>query len=492
MADRRCRFIACLAHLFALICVAPAIAQEQAAPLRVALTGKFPPFSFYDNSGQLTGFDVDVSRAIATHIGRDVEIITTEWDGILTGLLAGKYDVIVGSMAITPPRQEQVDFSEPYYISGAQLFVQKTRASEVKSIEDLKGQSVGVVLGETYEHYLLEHHPEINVRRYKSSVEIFQEMESGMLDGFVTDRLVGVWQTKSAGKPFAPAGELLYDERMGIPVVKSRPELLAQINDALREMKKSKELETLFDKWFGLGAQAAQDNAGGMSLRVVSTKLGKGFALTLAVAVASILAGFALAVPIGIILNRGPSIASMLVRGAVDFLRGTPVLIQLLFVYFGLPLVFSYGGGLLGYPDAQLHLSPIVSAIVTLSINAAAYMSEVIRSGLMSVDRGQVLAGRALGLSAIQIFGLVVWPQAFRIAMPPLMNSVVALIKDTALISIISVSEVISEAQSIISVTWNPAYYLVVALLFLVTTLPLMKLAGLMERRMKARGFAHD
>jgi len=134
-----------------------------------------------------------------------------------------------------------------------------------------------------------------------------------------------------------------------------------------------------------------------------------------------------------------------------------------------------------------------VSAVVTLSVNAMAYMAEVVRSGLMSVDRGQRLAGRALGLSRFQVFRLVVWPQAFRISLPPFVNSVVALTKDTALISIISVSEVVREAQSIISVTFEPIkYYLFVALMFFAVTFPLMKLAGWLERRVREKGFAVD
>jgi ABC-type amino acid transport system permease subunit len=108
----------------------------------------------------------------------------------------------------------------------------------------------------------------------------------------------------------------------------------------------------------------------------------------------------------------------------------------------------------------------------------------------MSVPDGQSLAARALGLNTFQTFRFVVWPQAFRIALPPLMNSVVALTKDTALISVIAVAEVIREAQSIISVTYDPmTYYFIVAVMFFVVTFPLMKMADRLERRIAARGY---
>ncbi len=456
----------------------PAAADEDGETFTVALTGKYPPFSFYDASGELAGFDVDISREIARRLDRPLEIIPTEWDGILAGLLTGKYDAIIGSMAVTPERAERVHFSMPYYVSGAQLFVHTESADEIKGIEDCAGRGVGVGLGETYEHYLEKYHGEVDVVTYKSTVDIFQDVENKRIVGFVTDKLVGAWQTKKADKPFVAAGDLLYTERMAIPVTKDRTELLRRINAALAEMESDGTRERLFETWFGLAAGAAEAEAEGMPASVIARKLAKGFAVTLTIAVASIGLGFALAIPGGLLLNRGRGPAYVVTRTVVDFIRGTPVLIQLFFVYFG-------------GPQVGLSLSPIASAIVTLSINAAAYMSEVVRSGLMSVDRGQKLAGRALGLSQLEVFVLVVWPQAFRIAMPPLVNSIVALTKDTALVSVISVAEVVRQAQSIISVTFNPIkYYLIVAVMFFVVTWPLMKLAGRLEARIKQKGFA--
>jgi len=131
-------------------------------------------------------------------------------------------------------------------------------------------------------------------------------------------------------------------------------------------------------------------------------------------------------------------------------------------------------------------------AVFTLTVNTSAYMAEVVRSGLMAVGPGQRKAGIALGLTPFQVFRFVVWPQAFRIALPPLMNTVVALIKDTALIAMISVGEVIREAQSIISVTYDPMkYYFIVAAMFFLVTFPLMKLAGKIEKNIRARGFTN-
>ncbi len=450
--------------------------SQNESPLRVALTGKYPPFSFYSADGELAGFDVDVSRAIAQRLDRPLEIIATEWDGILAGLLAGKYDAIIGSMAITAERAKKVSFSRPYYSSGAQIFIHNQQAGVIENIEDLGDKRVGVVLGETYEHYLRTNYPEIRVLTYKSTVDIFQDMHNERLDAFLTDRLVGLYQIRNAGMPFIPAGKLLYTENMGIPVRKQNSALLADINAALLDMRQTGALDQIHKQWFGRG-EAKQAHQVGMNANTIAGKLLKGFAITIGVAFISLTLGLLLAIPAGIVLNSKRTIIQRLVRLIIDFIRGTPVLIQLFFVYFGAP-------------QLGVKLSPVASAVITLTINAGAYLAEVIRSGLMAIDPGQKTAGAALGLGKVQTFRWIVWPQAFRIALPPLVNSAVALLKDTALISVIAVAEVIREAQSIISVTYNPMrFYFIVALMFFVFTYPLMKLAGRIERNIKQKGF---
>ncbi len=442
-----------------------------------ALTGKFPPFSYYDNSGKLAGFDVDVSRAIAKRIGMRSKIIATEWDGILAGLLAKKYDAIIGSMAITPARQKKVNFSIPYYNSGAQLFIHRDNPDKIYSIDECAGKRIAVVLGETYQQFLEKNYPGIEVVTFKSSVEIFEMLEQHRISGFVTDRLVGAWQIKKADRPFVPIGGMLYSEKIGIPVCKNRAMLLKQINQAILELKADGTLKKINDKYFGL-SNPVNTKSGEMTFAIKLGKLLKGFSVTLLIAFSSIIIGFLLAVPAGLLLVHKDGlwlVPSFIVRGVIDLIRGTPVLIQLLFVWLG------------------LGLKPFPAAILTLGVCAMAYMAEAVRSGLISVDPGQNLAARALGLSALDRFRFVIWPQAFRIALPTLMNSVVALIKDTALVSVISIPELIREAQSIISVTFEPQkYYLIAALFFFMVTFPLMKIAGNMEKRIKAKGFDND
>lgn len=463
---------------------------EPDQPLRVALTGKYPPFNFYDGQGNLVGFDVDVAREVADHLGRDIEFVTTQWDGILMGLLGGQYDLIIGSMADNEARRKKVNFSQPYYYSGAQLFVRRADADRFQSIEDMAGRKVAVGVGETFGDFLREKHPQVEVVSYSEGMPmIFQDLEGGRVEGFVSDLLVGLIQIEKNNAAFVPVGDLLYRERMAIPVKKGNDELLEQVNDAIDELKASGRLEQIAVKWLGeQGVKAVQEpeedgvatyEGGQTSMSSAAWRLLRGFGYTLLVGVSSLVFGFILAIPSGAILNLQKGIACRVLRGVVDFLRGTPVLLQLFFVYFGLQ---QWG----------VSLTPLTAAILTLTVNSAAYMAEVVRSGLMSVDHGQKLAGRALGLSRLQVFRHIVWPQAFRIAIPPLMNSVVALIKDTALVGVIAVPEVLQVARNLVSNTFNPIYYVIVAIMFFAVTFPLMKLAGRLERKIREKGFAHD
>jgi His/Glu/Gln/Arg/opine family amino acid ABC transporter permease subunit len=444
-----------------------------------ALTGKFPPFNYYNEGGDLAGFDVDVSREIAKRLKKELRIVTTEWDGIIAGLLAGKYDAIVASMAITPERKQSVNFSEPYYRSGAQMFVHRDNPNHIYSIDECSGLRIAVVLGETYQQFLEKNYPDIEVVTLKSTVSIFEMMEQQRIAGFVTDRLVGLWQIKNAGRSFVPVGEMLYTESIGIPVRKDSNKLLKQINRSISDMKVDGTMDKIYQKYFGtVGVAEGESAVGGMTFSIIANKLLKGFAITLLIAFLAISLGFLFSIPTGLLLvyNSGFwALPSRIIRMFVDFIRGTPVLIQLLFVWLGL--------GLKAFP----------AAIITLGICAMCYMAEAVRAGLISVAPGQALAARALGLSSFDRFRFVIWPQAFRIALPSLMNNVVALIKDTALVSIISIPELIREAQSIISVTFEPhKYYLIAALMFFAVTFPLMKLSGRIERAIQAKGFKHD
>lgn len=222
----------------------------QKGEIRMAMSGQYPPFNFVDASNKLTGFDVEMGSEVAKRIGVEAKPLSTAWDGIIAGLLANKYELICGSMAITDERLKSIDFTDPYYRSGAQLFVKE--GSSVTSVKDLDGKKVGVTLGTTYEKWVRENIANADVRTYKGVPDMILEITTGRIDGFITDKIVGALAIKKNGVPIALAGDLLYEEKMGIALRQNNPELKAAMNAALAEMKKDGTYKAISMKWLGI------------------------------------------------------------------------------------------------------------------------------------------------------------------------------------------------------------------------------------------------
>lgn len=158
----------------------------------------------------------------------------------------------------------------------------------------------------------------------------------------------------------------------------------------------------------------------------------------------------------------------------VDFFRGTPLLAQIYIIYFGLPAI-------LGFP-----LNTWVSGVIALSLNSGAYIAEIFRAGIQSIDKGQIEASRSLGMSYGQAMKLVILPQAFKRIIPPLGNEFIAMLKDSSLVSVISLQELMLTGRTIVGATYRPfEVYITIALIYLIMTFSISRLISYMERRLK-------
>ncbi|MES2071961.1 MAG: cystine ABC transporter substrate-binding protein [Pseudomonadota bacterium] len=219
--------------------------------LKIALEGTYPPFNFKDQkTSQLDGFDVDVAKLLAAKLGVKPEFVTSEWSGILAGLSAGKYDVIVNQVGVTPKRQETFDFSDPYTISAAQLIVRKDETRGFKSLDDLKGKKLGVGQGSNYEEKA-KSVAGIDVKSYPGAPEYLQDLASGRVDAALNDSLMVAYLIKNSSLPIkagAPIGELA---KNGIPFQKGNPKFQAALNEALAAIIKDGSFGKVSAKWFG-------------------------------------------------------------------------------------------------------------------------------------------------------------------------------------------------------------------------------------------------
>jgi polar amino acid transport system substrate-binding protein len=236
------------------LCVADEFDQiNKDGEISFAMSGQYPPFNFVDEKNELTGFDVEICNEIARRIGVRPRPVTMAWDGIIAGLLAGKYSLICGSMAITEARLKAVDFSDPYYRSGAQLFVRK--GSKIASTDQLQGNKIGVTLGTTFETWVRSNLSGVEIRIYKGVPAMILDVANRRLDGFITDRIVGAMAIAEKGAPIQMAGPLLYEEMMGITLAQGNPKLRTAINAALAAMQKDGTYHNISMKWLKIDAR---------------------------------------------------------------------------------------------------------------------------------------------------------------------------------------------------------------------------------------------
>jgi len=215
-----------------------------------AMTGAYPPFNYIDESGDLAGFDIDIANALAGELGVEAVGITVTWDGIITGLNNGRFDSIIGSMAITEERQEQVSFTDPYYYDGAQFFGHED-ATET-SLHDYDSPEVGIVTGTTFHNYLEEEVEGIgNILQFESDVDNMRAVDQGRSDGLVTAVLVGLNAIEEYGMPLKPIGDPLYVEEVAIALRQEDESLREALNEALDAIKEDGTYAEISEKWFG-------------------------------------------------------------------------------------------------------------------------------------------------------------------------------------------------------------------------------------------------
>jgi len=216
--------------------------------LKIAMSGQYPPFNFVNEQNKVVGFDPSIGTEIAKRMGLEVEIITTAWDGIIGGLLASKYDAVVGSMSITEERDKVIDFVGPYYNTKRAIFAKA--GSDISSVEQLANVKVGVTLGETHEQWARDQG--YNISTYKGLPELLLELNNGRVDAIVNDSIpvmlamkAGQYDLKIIEDPAAePIGA-------GIAIREGNPELAAAMQKALDDMMADGTYLKIAEEWVG-------------------------------------------------------------------------------------------------------------------------------------------------------------------------------------------------------------------------------------------------
>lgn len=218
---------------------------KDAGEITFSMSGGYPPFNYYNDENQLVGFDIDVCQEVADRLGVEFKPVPNEWSGIIEGLRSGVYDAILGSMAITEERKKVVDFSVPYYYSGAQVVVHKD--SPLQSVEELKGKSIGLVTGTTFENDAVALGAEVKL--YKDDNQTLMELNNGNLDAVITDRIVGINAMNGEKFDVTLLGDPVRSEEIAVAFRQEDDTLREAVDQILQEMHEDGTLTELSLKW---------------------------------------------------------------------------------------------------------------------------------------------------------------------------------------------------------------------------------------------------
>ena len=452
--------------------------------LQVGTEPAFPPFEMQAPDGTgFTGFDIDLFEAIGEEAGLEIDFQSMPFDGLIPALQTGNIDAAISGMTITAERAQTVDFTRPYFQSGLAIAVRTEDRGEINDFADLENKKIAVAIGTTGAQEAASI-PGAEIFTFDNSALALQELSNGNVDAVVNDAPVTLYAIKVGNlNNVEVVGELLTEEYYGIALPKDSPNL-EKVNDALDELLASGRYRELYQKWFAgeppklpLVAPALEGEGNVFDWGRVFKNLLWGALVTIMLTAFSVFFGI-----IGGTLLAVASISDFkplgwLSRIYIDFFRGTPLLVQIFMIYFGLPSLLQQIG-------LDFTFNRFAAAVMALSLNSAAYLAEIIRGGIQSIDQGQWEASQSMGMSWLQTMRHVIFPQAFRRMLPPLGNEFITMIKDTSLVAIIGFEELFRQGQLMVATTYRAfEIYAAVALIYLILTFVASRFFSWLEKR---------
>ena len=477
---------------------------ETKGVLRVGMEANYAPFNWSQSSAAdqavaisnsngefANGYDVQIAKKLADSLGLGLEIVKLEWDGLPPALQSGKIDVIIAGMSPTPERRQQIDFSDSYYTSDIVVVVKKDGPyAEAKSLKDFAGAKITGQLN-TFHYDLIPQIPQVD---QQTAMDSFPTMISSVVsnksDGYVSER-PGAMAAVAANSDLT---YVAFEEGQGFDTkevdtsiavgLRKNSSLKTAINEALTAIPED-ERQDLMQAMVDLNQRGPSKGFWSDVASVWSSYGGqfiKGALTTLFIASVSTLFGFLLGLLVAIFRSipvakhRQPllyylhKLGDFIVVAYIEIFRGTPMMVQAMLIFYGSKLFFN------------LDLSSIVAALFIVSINTGAYLAEVIRGGITSVDKGQTEAAKAIGLNHTQTMVSVILPQAIRSILPTLGNEFVINIKDTSVLNVIAVTELFFITRSAAGSTYLTFQtFFITACIYFVMTFVATRLLNLFE-----------
>lgn len=446
----------------------------------------FPPYEFRDGD-RVVGIDPEIMAIVARELGKTLVIQDMSFDSVISAVCSGKADVAASGITITEERKRQVNFSVPY-VEARQVIIVPAESS-IRRKEDLPGRRIGVQHGTTGDLFVTKHIGE--PERFQNGALGVAALLAGKIDVLVLDdRPAKVFESKYKSA-LRILDQNLTSENYAFAVAKGNEALLARIDSVLNAMKRDGCLDAVLKKYSAgeddLTSEAFPANAenfeehGAFYTNFIENGrwryLADGLFVTIEVSFFAVLLGLFFGFLVAVIRathdkNGSLKFLNFLCKIYLTVIRGTPVVVQLLIIYF---VIFG-----------SVDVSKVLVAVVAFGINSGAYVAEIIRGGIMSVDKGQFEAGRSLGLSYPQTMIYIVLPQAFKNVLPALGNEFVVLLKETSVAGYIALQDLTKAGDIIRSQTYTAFLpLLAVAGIYLFIVMLFSALLGKLERHLK-------
>ena len=478
MSDKmRIKIFSCIMLTLFFLCACRTQSVYAKEKITVGTNAEYAPFEYLDSDGNLTGFDYELLEAIAQEENLELEWKDMPFDSLVGSMETGNIQIIAAAIGPTKEREKSVDFSDVYY-TGSQSIVssQKTPLYDFaglsgKRVAVLEGsQSDFIVSGENTDYGVVEN---ATVVRFKNAASAVMELKNGGVNAVLIDTIMAeIYCRQNDDIDYQKVDGT--EEDTVYCIEKGNTELLNTVNKGLKKLKDNGEYDQIYEKFFSGENDTTQvqiaDNTGIIgTFKFIFLQDNRwkyylnGLQVTLLVSIMSVLLGTVIGLMAAMIkLNadrkKKETVLSRIIHIYVDVIRGTPSVLQLMIVYFA---VFH---SRLGY----------VAAVVSFGINSGAYVSEVIRAGIMAVDKGQQEAGRSLGLGYKDTMRFIIIPQALKNILPAMGNEFIQLIKETSILGYVGIMD-LTKASSYVSsrtyqmfiplITAGIMYYLIVKIL---------------------------
>ena len=376
------------------------------------------------------------------------------WDALIPSLQAGNFDVMHGAMSITDERKQQLDFSQAYMFPTANIVASANSQLSV----------IGTQIGTTFPQYLTANFPNATVKTYGSMQEAFSDLVAGRVDAVMGESfLLDIWLAEgNNGERYQFIGEPIFDphyfgEGHGFAVKKGNVLLLAELNQAIDILRATGKLDEIYQQHFGEIKPVEIGNFTGL--------LTKGAWVTFQLAFFALVIGLILGLLAGLAENSRRKWLHYPVFAITSLLRGLPELLVIFFVYFSSSYLLQH------YFNNSFEINAFMAGTIALSLIFTGYASQVFKAARQAIPRGQFYASEAYGLSHWHCFSRITLPQLMRHALPGLGNLWQVLLKDTALVSLIGVADIMANAQIAANASRQPfTYFMMAAILYLVLT----------------------